>query len=152
MAARVSAAASGRPTAASDSGGGLDGDVGAGGGEGERDGSAHADGAAGDEGGAAGEGEDAVGGVVGVGGHAAGCVLSGGRDVGFGEVVAFEQEGGLVGLRAGIGEAVAHVEGGRVPAFTELRVGLERQVMLVLADGDEFQAEKGAKSAHAVAG
>ena len=58
-------------------------------------------------------------------------------DVRLREIVALEQQPGPVGLRTGVGKAIAHVEGGRVPSLAELGIGLGCKLELALADADE---------------
>ena len=62
---------------------------------------------------------------------------SGRGDVRLREIVALEQQPGPVGLRTGVGKAIAHVEGGRVPPLAELGIGLGCKLELALADADE---------------
>lgn len=60
-----------------------------------------------------------------------------GPDVGLAEILPLEQECGPVAPGAGIGEAVAHVELGRVPAsFPEPREGVQRALRLLAGDRD----------------
>jgi hypothetical protein len=49
---------------------------------------------------------------------------SGRGDVRLREIVALEQQPGPIGLRAGIGKAIAHVEGGPMPPLAELGISL----------------------------
>ena len=45
-------------------------------------------------------------------------------------------------LGAGIGEAIAHIERGRVPALAELGVGLLSEIIFALADPDDLEPEQ----------
>ena len=43
---------------------------------------------------------------------------------------------------AGIGKAIAHIEGGRMPALAELGVGLQSEIIFALADPDDLEPEQ----------
>ena len=64
------------------------------------------------------------------------------------EVVAFVEQGGIVRLGAGVSEAVAHVQSGRVPPFAEPSISVGREVRLALADADELEAGSVQESAN----
>jgi hypothetical protein len=57
-------------------------------------------------------------------------------DVRFGKIVALEEEFGVVGFGAGVGETIADVERRRVPALAEFGVGFGSQFGFMFADGD----------------
>lgn len=60
-------------------------------------------------------------------------------DIGFGEVVALEEEHCIVGLGACISEAITHVESRRVLSFSVFGIGFGGDVELSLADANEFE-------------
>ena len=69
------------------------------------------------------------------------CASQGGDDVGLTEVVPLEQEGLARDLGERIGEAVAEIQSGRVPAFAKVEECLAREVRLL--ERERFDANPG---------
>lgn len=66
---------------------------------------------------------------------------SGDTDLGLAEIITLEQQSCTIGLGAGIGRTVTHVERGRVPPLAELSAGLRRQVIFPLSEANDLQPE-----------
>src|SRR5208337_1287741 len=68
-----------------------------------------------------------------------GCSIVRRIDVRLRKIVADKQERRTMRFRAGVGEAVAHVESGGMPAFAETLEGDERNLRLTPVDRDDSQ-------------
>ncbi len=65
-----------------------------------------------------------------------------GFDVRVAEVIALEQQQGLIGACAGIGETIAHVQRGGVASSTKARIRLGRQIQFALAYADKLERKR----------
>ncbi len=63
------------------------------------------------------------------------------RDIGLREIIALEDKRHAVVPCAGIGEAIAEIERGGMPALAEAALGIERKGGHVGGDGDDVDAE-----------
>jgi hypothetical protein len=77
---------------------------------------------------------------------------SGNGDIGLGEVLALEQESGVMRLGAGIGKTVAHIEPCGMSTLPKLSIGLEGEIIFSVADPNALESEQIAQPFHAISG